>query len=168
MTNRFLVAVSSRTGNTRIVAHAAADALGVSAVALDEAPAVLDAFDAVVLCFWCDKGAAPEDMRRFAARLSGKRIFCLATMGADPKSDASRAWIARTAKELTELGGGNTLAGTFLCRGCIDPAVFERMTQMLGGVVSPERQAHRDAAQTHPDRLDCLAVQRTVKEAFGL
>ena len=65
---QILVAVSSLTGNTRILAHAAADALGVRAVALEEAPASLEAFDAVVLCFWCDKGAAPEDVRRFAAK----------------------------------------------------------------------------------------------------
>ena len=48
---QILVAVSSLTGNTRILAHAAADALGVRAVALEEAPASLEAFDAVVLCF---------------------------------------------------------------------------------------------------------------------
>ena len=165
---QILVAVSSLTGNTRILAHAAADALGVRAVALEEAPASLEAFDAVVLCFWCDKGAAPEDVRRFAAKLSGKKMFCLATMGADPQSEASRAWMARTGQELTALGGGNTLVGTLLTRGRIDPAVFDRMTQMLGGVVSPERQATRDAAQTHPDRLDCLAAQQAVRQAFGL
>ena len=55
---------------------------------------------------------------------------------------------------LVAMGEGNTLAETFLCRGRIDPEVFQRMTDMLGGTVSPEREAGRRLSETHPDRLD--------------
>ena len=50
-----------------------------------------------------------------------------------------------------------------MCRGRIDPAVFEMMTKMAGGTVTPEREARRQASETHPDRLDVLHAA----EVFG-
>ena len=64
---------------------------------------------------------------------------------------------------VTGLGEGNTLEATFMCRGRIDPAVFEMMTNMAGGTVTPEREARRQASETHPDRLDVLHAA----EVFG-
>ena len=47
-----------------------------------------------------------------------------------------------------------------------DPALFDRMTQMMGGVVTPEREARRKAAETHPDRMDLLKAEEHFKAAF--
>lgn len=163
-----LVVVSSVTGNTRIVGHALADALSFAPMAAaDKPPQNLDAYDTVLLGFWCDKGDAPQDMYAFAKTLKGKRIACFATMGADPTHPRALAWMEKTSRALVDQGTDNTLAATFLCQGRIDPAIFERMTAMLGGKVSPEREAGRRAAQTHPDRMDVLKAIEVMREALA-
>ena len=65
------------------------------------------------------------------------------------------------------MGEGNTLAETFLCRGRIDPEGFQRMTDMLGGTVSPEREAGRRLSETHPDRLDLDRAAQIFGGFFG-
>lgn len=163
-----LVIVSSRTGNTMILAHAICDAFpGAELVRADALPSDLSAYNPVMLGFWCDRGHAPEDMVRAAEQLSGKRIGCFATMGGNPQGESAKAWMQKTAQALVALGQNNTLEGTFLCRGRIDPEVFERMTKMMGGVVTPERAATRAAAETHPDRLDLEAGVEIFRSVFG-
>lgn len=163
-----LVIVSSRTGNTMILAHAICDAFpGAVLVRADALPSDLSDYNPVMLGFWCDRGHAPEDMTHAAAQLNGKRIGCFATMGGNPEGERAKAWMEKTAQTLVGLGQGNTLEGTFLCRGRIDPEVFERMTKMMGGVVTPERAATLAAAETHPDRLDLEAGVEIFRSVFG-
>ena len=129
-----LIIISSRTGNTMMLGHALCDALpGSTLVRPADLPEDLSGYDPVLLGFWCDRGHAPEEMERAAERLRGKRIGCFATMGGNPQDEKARIWMQRTAEELVRKGEGNTLEGTFLCRGRIDPEVFERMTAMMGG-----------------------------------
>ena len=156
---RPLVIVSSVTGNTRILALALVDAVKGPLVTPEELPADLSDFNPVYLGFWNDRGMAPENMQAAAKKLSGKRIACFATQGSSPTTERSVAWMQKTAQALC--GTDNELVGTFLSQGAIDQGVFDRMTKMLGGVVSPERAATREAASTHPDRKDianCIAA----------
>ena len=167
-TPRPLIVVSSRTGNTMILAHAICYALpGAELVRATALPEDLSPFNPVLLGFWCDRGAAPEDMVAAAKRLKGKRIGCFATMGGNPDDEKAKAWMAKTAEDLVKLGEGNELAETFLCRGRIAPSVFERMTAMMGGVVTPEREARRQASETHPDRLDLARGAEIFRGVFG-
>lgn len=164
-----LVVVSSRTGNTRIVGHAVADALGadyVGAEAYLENPAAYADADPVVLGFWNDRGMAPEDMQTVAKTLHEKRIGFFATMGGDPKSERAVAWMEKVTEGLLALGCGNVAVTSLLVQGRIDPALFERMTQMMGGTVSPEREARRREAETHPDRMDLLKAEEHFLAAF--
>ena len=168
MTKNLLIAVSSKTGNTRIIGRALADEIeGAAYVEAAEAPADLSAYGDVALCFWCDRGMAPEDTQRLARRLSGRRIACFATMGGNPDDAKSREWMKKTSEALVASGENNTLAGMFLCRGRIDPALFERMTAMAGGTVSPEREARRRERETHPDRMDVVRAVAACRAAFG-
>lgn len=186
---RPLIIVSSRTGNTMAVAHAVHDALAPAGAVLlraDALPADLSGFNPVILGFWCDRGMAPEDMQRAAERLEGKRLGCFATLGGDPDTPRAQDWMRRTSAALAEAGRGNTLGALFLCRGRIDPALFEAMARMpmphsdagkrSEGEEAPgasdeaaaaQRRREADersearrqrwqAAETHPDRLDCL------------
>ena len=165
---RPLIVVSSRTGNTMILAHAICDALpGAELVRATAVPEDLSKFNPVLLGFWCDRGHAPEDMMAAARRLSGKRIGCFATMGGNPEDESAKHWMKTTAEELVGLGENNELAETFLCRGRIDPEVFERMTAMLGGSVSAEREARRQASETHPDRIDLARGAEIFRGVFG-
>mgnify|MGYP000347969909 CR=1 FL=1 len=162
---RPLIVVSSRTGNTRklarAIATAAPDALMVDC---SEMPADLSAFNPVLLGFWCDRGMAPEDMKAAACRLSGKVIGCFATMGGEPEKPESQAWMQKTAQALTASGEGNTLAACFLSMGRVDPEVFRRVTEMVGGL-TPEREARRLRAEKHPDETDCAEAVRCFRDA---
>ncbi len=163
-----LIVVSSRTGNTMILAHAICDVLpGAVLVKPQDLPKDLSKFNPVLLGFWCDRGNAPEDMLAIAPLFEGKRIGCFATMGGNPEDERAKEWMRRTAESLAAAGRGNTLEETFLCRGRIDPDVFERMTAMLGGRAASERAARRAAAETHPDRLDLARGAEIFRSVFG-
>ena len=162
-----LVVATSKTGNTMIVAHAVADAYTAGVLYTPEtAPADLSGYDTVLLGFWCDKGDAPADMASFADKLTGKKIGCFATMGGNARDPKALAWMAKTSAALTEKGCGNTLKATFLCRGRIDPVLFDMMTKMAGGL-TPEREARRKESETHPDRMDCLNAVAAMAPLFN-
>lgn len=161
-----LVVISSRTGNTMILGHAITDALpGAVLVRTGELPEDLSGFNPVLLGFWCDRGNAPQDMQEAAKRFHGKRIACFATMGGNPENNA---WMKRASESLVASGEDNELVETFLCRGRIDPEVFERMTQMLGGTVSDERADRRRESETHPDRTDLARGAEFFRSVFGM
>lgn len=161
-----LVVISSRTGNTMILGHAITDALpGAVLVRTGELPEDLSRFNPVLLGFWCDRGHAPEDMREAAKRFRGKRIACFATMGGNPEN---AAWMKKASEQLVNAGEGNELVETFLCRGRIDPAVFERMTQMLGEQAIEEREHRRKESETHPDRSDLARGAEFFRSVFGM
>lgn len=166
---RPLIVISSRTGNTMILGHAIADALpGALLVKPSELPEDLSPFNPVLLGYWRDLKEAPADMRAIASRFEGKTIGCFATMGSDVNDPDSQAWMKRTAEGLAAAGKNNTLAQTFICRGRIDPAQFEKMTKMMGGVVSPERAEKRRESETHPDRLDLAKGAEIFRSVFGV
>lgn len=168
MTKNVLIAVSSKTGNTRIIGRALADEIkGSVYVEAVEAPEDLSAFENIALCFWCDRGMAPKDTQDLARRFAGKRIACFATMGGNPDDDRSKEWMQKTSEALVALGENNMLVGQFLCRGRIDPALFDRMTAMAGGTVSPEREARRRESETHPDRMDVVRAVALCRAVFG-
>lgn len=53
------------------------------------------------------------------------------------------------------------LAGTFLCRGRIDPKLSQSMP------VTPERAQRWSAAETHPNRMDLIAAAAYFAERFA-
>lgn len=164
-----LLVVSSRTGNTRIIAHGVADELPGARLssAAEAAREDLSGTSPIGLFFWCDRGMAPEDIQAVARRLEGRSVACFCTMGGDPASEKAQDWMRRTSEALVALGNDCTLAGTFLCQGRIDPKLFDAMTKMAGGTVSPEREARRRAADRHPDRMDVLRAVEAWKGFFG-
>ena len=159
---RPLIVVSSRTGNTMILAHAICDALpGAELVAAEAMPESLSQYDPVILGFWCDCGRAPADMKRAAAKLAGKRVACFATLGGEPDTPRAKDWMMRTSSDLIGDDRGNVLAGTFLCRGRIDPKLSQPMP------VTPERAQRWSAAETHPNRMDLIAAAAYFAERFA-
>lgn len=159
--NRTVVVADSLTGNTMIVAHGLADAFSAHRVYRPTQNLNLNDFDTVLLGFWCDKGDAPSEIYEFARKLSGKRVACFATMGGNAQDPKALEWMQKISRALVAQGQNNELLTTFICRGRIDPALFDRMTQMMGGTVTPQRQARRRESETHPDRLDVLAAIET-------
>lgn len=167
MTEKPLIIISSRTGNTLAVGHAVCDALpGAVMMRPSEVPDDLTPYNPVLLGFWCDRGDAPR--RSSGSRpASGTRRSAASPPWAATEGEKSKAWMQKTSEKLVAMGEGNTLAETFLCRGRIDPEVFQRMTDMLGGTVSPEREAGRRLSETHPDRLDLDRAAQIFGGFFG-
>ena len=67
MTEKPLIIISSRTGNTLAVGHAVCDALpGAVMMRPSEVPDDLTPYNPVLLGFWCDRGDAPEEILRIA------------------------------------------------------------------------------------------------------
>ena len=112
-----LIVVSSKTGNTRVIARALQDGIGpCDYVEASQVPADLSAYNPIVLCFWCDRGMAPEDTKAVAKRIKGKDIACFATMGGDPENPKAKDWMHRTSTTLVEAGEDNTYAEAALIR----------------------------------------------------
>lgn len=153
-----LIIVSSRTGNTLLLAHALQKAYpGCTLCTPESAPEDLASFNPVLLGFWCDRGMAPEPIKALAPRLKHKHIFAFATMGGEPDAPKSQEWMQKTSDALVAAGESNTLVGTFLAMGKVDPEVFRRVTEQIG-YLSPEREARYRKAQHHPDEADCQAL----------
>ena len=149
-----LIVVSSRTGNTQKIADALHGAIpSAKMVRAEELPEDLSDFNPVFLGFWCDRGMAPEDMKAVAPKLKGKRIGVFATMGAEPSEPNSQAWAKKTSEALTAAGENNTLC-----------EVFRRVTEMMGGL-TPEREARRLRAESHPDAEDARKCIETFFKA---
>lgn len=165
---RAFILVSSLTGNTRLLAVALGDVLGLPVFDDDALQDVdLTHYDTAILGFWCDRGMAPETMQNAAKQLTHKKVLCFATMGGDPTTDGARQWMQRTSEALVGCDRGNELLMTALFRGRIDPVLFDRMTAAMGGKVDPEREARRKASETHPDRLDVLALIEQVADILN-
>lgn len=160
-----LVIVSSKTGNTRVLAHALEDAFDADLVSADAVPGDLSDYNPVFVGFWCDRGMVPEEIEAVKGRLAGKKIGLFATLGGDPGSEWAKSWMSK-AEQSFAAQGCEVLAG-FLSRGRIDPELFLRMTQMMGGEVTPEREARRRESETHPDRMDIEHLVEDFKKAFA-
>lgn len=98
MTNeaKALVVVSSFTGNTRIVGHWLADAYAAGVLYTPETAPLISRASAPCFGFLVRQGDAPEDMKAFAARVTGKTIGTFITMGAEPEDLRALAWAKKS------------------------------------------------------------------------
>ncbi len=160
---RTLVVYSSRTGNTRTIAEAVAEALAPCDLhSVEDAPPA-DGYDFVALGYWVDKGLPDAACQAYMRTVKGKKTALFGTLGVDPAHDHARDCAARG--EALLAANGNTVLGTFLSQGRIDPKVIEVMRKTARDVhpMTPERLARIEAAKNHPDAEDC----RKAKEAFA-
>lgn len=154
-----LVVYSSRTGNTRMVAEAVHAVMPPDAVlapveeAPDPDPAV---YDFIALGFWVDKGAPDAAMAGYMQRVRGCSVGLFGTLGAWPDSDHARESMQRA----VDLVPGNTVLGTFICQGKVDPKLLAAMEKMPDNphVMTEERKARIEEAAKHPDAADCAAA----------
>ena len=77
-----LVVYSTKTGNTKKVAEAIAQALpGAELHDVKTAPAP-DAYDFIAMGFWVDKGGPNKEAADYMKTISGKKVFTFFTLGA--------------------------------------------------------------------------------------
>lgn len=158
-----LVVYSSRTGNTKKVASAILETLPEPREMhpVESAPPV-DDFDMVAIGFWVDKGMPDAKAMRFMEGVNGKHVALFGTLGAEPDSDHAKDCI----KESEALMDGNTVHGTFLCQGRIDPKIIEAMQKMASEQhpMTPERIARIREAEKHPDERDLQNAREAMRE----
>lgn len=159
---KYLIVYSSLTGNTKMVAEAIREIMPADTdiFPVTEAPPP-DGYDFVAVGFWVDRGTADAKARDYLRRISGKKIALFATLGAYPDSDHARDSLVKAA---VLLDPDNTLAGTFICQGKIDPRLRDSFQKLPAGhphALTPDRIARHEEAARHPDAAD-LAKARTV------
>jgi flavodoxin len=156
-----LIVYSSRTGNTKKIAEAIAAVMPEAKLAsIDTAPAP-DDFDWVALGFWVNKGLPDNAMLRYMQTIRKSTVALFGTLGAWPNSEHAKKCIQRSEALLAAPEAGNTVLGTFLCQGRVDPAVISLMQQQASPAhpMTEERKQRLLEAAKHPDEQDCRRAQ---------
>lgn len=159
------VIYSSKTGNTKMVAAAIAETIGVKAESITETD--LSCSD-IILGFWVDKSTVGPEMMGFLPKLHNKRIILFATLGAPIKEYADKC-IMNAAKLIPE--DNEILPLSFFCQGKIDPELikmFEKLPPDNPHALTPENRARFEAASKHPDEKDLLNAADFAKKAAKL
>lgn len=155
-----LIIYSSKTGNTRNIAEAIHDALpGSDILPVENAPApesLPGDYGMICVGYWVDKGMPDAKAKACLEALRGARVALFGTLGAWPDSDHARDCIQKSEALLKEPERGNTVLGSFICQGKVDPRLVEMMNKMAADVhpMTPERKARLEEAAKHPDDAD--------------
>ncbi len=155
-----LIVYSSRTGNTRSIAEAIHDALPDSdLVPLEQAPApetLPGNYDLICLGYWVDRGMPDAKAKAYLEAMSGVCAALFGTLGAWPDSEHARECVRKSEALLREPARGNTVMGSFICQGKVDPHVIAMMSKTAASAhpMTPERKARLEEAAKHPDDAD--------------
>ena len=166
-----LVVYSSLTGNTKKIALALAAVMPeCTVVPVKEAPASVEEYGLVAVGYWVDKGMPDAGTRAWLEQVKNARLAFFGTLGAWPDSDHAKACMAHGERLALEPDRGNTVLGSWLCQGRIDPKILEVMAKMAGNVhpMTPERRARIEEASKHPDENDCLRAQAFIRQILEL
>lgn len=152
-----LVAYSSLTGNTKMVAESIYDGIEgeKEIIYINEVKDFnTEDFDTIVVGYWVDKGGMDARAKKFVNSISNKNIASFGTLGADPESDHGKK-VLQKAEDICSKS--NKYLGGFLTRGKIDPKLVEKMGKFplkLVHPLTPERLARIEAAKPHPTPED--------------
>ncbi|WP_418764846.1 flavodoxin family protein [Mailhella sp.] len=161
-----LVVYSSRTGNTKKVALAVAEALPeCELVAVEEAPTDVKEYGLVAVGYWVDRGMPDGKTRDWLAGVKNARLAFFGTLGAWPDSEHAKECMVCGEKLALEPSRGNVTLGSWLCQGKVDPKLLEVMEKMAPGAhpMTPERKARIEEAAKHPDDDDCRGAQEFIR-----
>lgn len=161
-----LVVYSSLTGNTKKVALAVSGVLPeCTVVPVENAPDHTDEYGLVAVGYWVDKGMPDAGTRAWLEGVRNTRLAFFGTLGAWPDSDHARECMARGESLALEPARGNTVLGSWLCQGKVDPKVLDVMARMAGNVhpMTEERRARIAEAARHPDDEDCRRAQAFIR-----
>lgn len=165
-----LIVYSSLTGNTKKVAEAIASILpSCDIFPVQEAPSSTEGYGLVAVGYWVDKGMPDSRTKDWLKGVKNSRIAFFGTLGAYPDSDHARECMAKGEQLVSSPEQGNTIFGSWLCQGRIDPKVIEAMAKMAGNVhpMTPERKARIEEASHHPDDNDLLAAQEFFRRVLA-
>ncbi len=161
-----LIVYSSKTGNTEKVAREILDLLQLGSEAeihpVETAPDPAQA-EWILLGFWVDKGDADPKTLEYIERVQGKKVGLFGTLGDYPDSKHAEDVKKRVASNISR---NNTMLGSFLCQGKIDPKLREIFKQFPEGhphAMTPERIKRHQDAESHPDDADLRSAASACK-----
>lgn len=159
----YKILISSRTGNTNMLATRARKALQGHTCVYDGPPTgQTPPADLCLVGFWTDKGNCDAQTANALAQLNGEQVFLFGTAGFGQSESYYRQILGRVA---SQLGKGNRLVGSYMCQGRMSPAIRKRYEHQLA--TDPENRqikemlANFDIARTHPNQGD-LAEFRSI------
>ena len=164
---KILMIYSSRTGNTEKICRAAAEELPKCDIyKVEEAPAP-ESYDLICLGYWVDKGMPDAKAREYLKDISNKKVVLFGTLGAWPDSDHAKECIAKSKAMLD--GRGNTVLGSFICQGKVDPKIVEMIQKMPNPVhiMDEERKARLAEAAKHPDEKDFANAKEFIRSIYA-
>ena len=159
---RTLVVYSSLSGNTKKVAEAVSQVLpGCDLIPVEDASADMEAYDLIAVGWWAAKGAPDAKTREWLKGVRNRRLAFFGTLGALPDSAHAKDCMASAEALAMEPARGNTVLGSWMCQGRIDPKVIDVMRKLALPIHQdllkhPERF---EEAAKHPDENDCRSAQ---------
>lgn len=165
----YSIIYSTRTGNTRLLAEAIKNALPEEDCAYFGVPCPEGGMaDLVFAGFWTDKGSCSEDLSDFLKGLRGKTVFLFGTAGVGGAPEYFSRILARVSRILDS---SNTVAGTYMCQGKMQPAVRSRYEAMLEQTPGDAKVlgmiSNFDQALTHPDAGELEQLAERVRGLAG-
>lgn len=158
-----LVAYSTLTGNTKMVAKSIFDTIKgeKELICLNENNNIdTDKFDTIIVGYWVDKGDIDKLAKTFIKSLKNKNLAVFGTLGAEPESDHGKKVSAKVDRFCAK---NNKYSGGFMCQGKVDPKLIEKMKKFPLNIVhplNPERLARLEEAKKHPDEYDLKNAQK--------
>ncbi len=158
MTMKCMVVYSSKTGNTKMIAEAIHKALPQNAelYSVHNAPDPAE-YDFIAVGGWVDKGVPDEATQNYMQKVRNKHVGIFMTLGAYPDSQHA----AEAMQKARECLKDNTILGTFICQGKVEPELIEMMARMTKDkpdhphAMNDERKARLVEAAKHPNDQDC-------------
>ncbi|MGN0941905.1 MAG: flavodoxin family protein [Selenomonadaceae bacterium] len=156
---KWLIVYSTVTGNTKKVAEAMAEAAGVTAVDVKEAPSDVSGYDIVACGYWLWRGTADPKTQAYLKSLHDANVVLFSTHAAPDDSEHAQTSFARAAMLL---GGNVNLIGTFGCRGQVSDAVLARRAKLPAD--DPHKQSDAwKGSMGHPDEKDIENAKKFVE-----
>ncbi len=156
---KILLVYSSKTGNTKKVATAIGEALGIRPVPVEDKPAP-DGYDLIIAGYWVDRGTADSKMKAYLSKLTQQKVALFATLGAEANSAHAISCLENGA---ALLGAGCIVAGKFICQGKVADEMVTMMKKMFPvghpHAMTPECLARIEKAASHPDESDLAAAR---------
>ncbi len=161
-----LVVYSSKTGNTKAVAEAiASDLENVTLCSVTDNPNIAD-YDCIICGYWVDRGMPDTASKNFIESIENKKIIFFGTLGAYPDGDHAKDSMKR-GEELVQ-NKNNTILGSWLCMGKVDPNLLASMAKKYGDShpMTDERKARIEEGNKHPNEEDFTNAKAFVKSCL--
>lgn len=151
---KYAIVVSSKTGNTKMLAREIEKQLKNKDCIYCGEPADLALkADIIFVGFWTDKGTCSDEVQLFLEKCRDKKVFLFGTAGFGGEQSYFTHIIENVRKYLPESA---TEMGSFMCQGKMPESVRVRYEQITD-IPQEKKQAmldNFDRALTHPSKED--------------